>query len=164
VDGVADAIQYTVPAVNVLKEMRNGSAEDYTTRQKHKRICYVVAEDEADKGTIVKTIKEMPYYFADYDTEVFFVSGEELERSHSRMPHGGNVIRNGRTAGDEKYTVEFSMKFDSNPDFTASIMLAFARAALRLYKDERFGAKTVLDIPLSYLSEKGRNVLIEDHL
>jgi len=164
VEGVAGAVQYTVPDEKVLSEMRNGSEKDYTTRQKHRRICYVVAKDGADKGKITKVIKEMPYYFSDYDTEVNFVSPEELKREHSRMPHGGNVIRNGRTSGGGAYHVEFSMKFDSNPDFTASIMTAFARAALKLYEEKEYGARTVLDIPLSYLSQKDRKGQIAEHL
>ncbi|MDR0778158.1 MAG: diaminopimelate dehydrogenase, partial [Methanomassiliicoccaceae archaeon] len=164
VEGVAGAIQYTVPNENVLKEMRNGSEKDYTTRQKHRRICYVVAEKGADKEKISRTIKEMPYYFSDYDTEVNFISSAELEKEHSKMPHGGNVIRNGRTADDGKYSVEFSQKFDSNPDFTASIMLAFARAAFRMHNEAIFGARTVLDIPLSYLLQKDRIEQIKEML
>jgi diaminopimelate dehydrogenase len=164
VEGVANAIQYTVPNEDVLKEMRNGSEKDYTTRQKHRRVCYVVAKKGADKDRISGTIKEMPYYFSDYETEVNFISSEELEKEHSKMPHGGNVIRNGNTADGRKYSVEFSQRFDSNPDFTASIMIAYARAAFRMHKEKIFGAKTVLDIPLSYLAQKDRIEQIKEML
>ena len=163
VNGVRDAIQYTVPSESVLKEMREGSVADYTARQKHKRVCYVVAEDGADKERIAKNIREMPKYFADYDTEVNFISIDELKKEHSKMPHGGNVIRNGMT-GDSDYHIELSMNFGSNPEFTGSIMLAYARAAFRLYKEGCFGAKTVLDIPISYLSPADRKELIAETL
>jgi diaminopimelate dehydrogenase len=163
VDGVTGAVQYTVPAENILNDARNGSEIEYTTKQKHRRICYVTAKNDADKEKIAAEIKKMPNYFADYDTEVHFISEEELKDRHSRMPHGGHVFRNGRT-GDGKDAMEFSIKFDSNPDFTASIMLAFARAAFRLHKENVFGAKTVIDIPLSYLSAKKRDDLIREML
>jgi diaminopimelate dehydrogenase len=164
VEGVKGAIQYSVPNGDVLKEMRNGSEKDYTARQKHKRLCYVVAEEGADKDKIARTIKEMPYYFSDYDTEVNFISSAELEAEHSKMPHGGNVMRNGHTAEGGKYSVEFYMRFDSNPDFTASIMVAYTRAAFRMYSEKIFGAKTALDIPLSYLAQKERKEQIAEHL
>jgi len=163
VKGVVDAIQYTVPSETVVNEMRNGSTLDYTTKQKHKRVCYVVAEDGADKERIAKDIKGMPNYFADYDTEVIFISIGELKKEHSRMPHGGHVMRNGKT-GDENYHIELSMNFGSNPEFTGSIMLAYARAAFRLYEEGCFGSKTVLDIPVSYLSPKKRKDLIAETL
>jgi len=163
VEGVADAIQYTAPVESVLNAMREGSLADYTARQKHRRICYVVAKDGADKEKIAKSIKEMPKYFADYDTEVNFISADELKRDHSRMPHGGHVIRNGTTGGGDCH-IEMSMKFGSNPEFTGSIMLAYARAAFRLYREGCFGSKTVLDIPLSYLSPKSRKGLIAETL
>jgi len=164
VKGVKGAIQYTVPIEKVMNEVRNGSTKEYTARQKHKRVCYVVAEEGADKNRIEKEIKEMPYYFSDYDVEVHFISSAELEKEHSGMAHEGHVFRNGETGDAENYSMEFSMRFDSNPAFTASIMMAFARAAFRLYKENSFGAKTVLDIPLSYLSGKGRKELIKEML
>jgi len=163
VKGVADAIQYTVPSEKVLDEMRNGSTTDYTTKQKHKRVCYVVAEEGADKNRIAKDIKEMPNYFADYDTEVNFISEAELKKEHSSMPHAGNVMRNGKT-GDDDYHIELTMNFGSNPAFTSSVMLAYARAAFRLYKEGSFGSKTVLDIPVSYLSPKSRKDLTAETL
>jgi diaminopimelate dehydrogenase len=163
VEGVTGAVQYTVPTEDVLNAARNGSDIEYTTKQKHRRICYVSVKNGTDKEKVARTIKEMPNYFADYDTEVHFVSEEELKERHGRMPHGGHVFRNGRT-GDEKDAIEFSIKFGSNPDFTASIMLAFARAALRLHNEKIFGARTVIDIPLSYLSSKGRDELIKEFL
>ena len=163
VKGVADAIQYTVPSENVLKEMRSGSTADYTTKQKHKRICYVVAEEGADKDGIAKEIKEMPNYFADYDTEVNFISAADLKKEHGTMPHAGNVMRNGKT-GDDDYHIELTMNFSSNPAFTSSVMLAYARAAFRLYKEGCFGSKTVLDIPVSYLSPKSRKDLTAETL
>jgi len=163
VKGVADAIQYTVPSEKVLEEMRNGSTADYTTKQKHKRVCYVVAEEGADKNRIAKDIKEMPNYFADYDTEVNFISAAELKKEHGTMPHGGHVMRNGKT-GDDDYHIELTMNFSSNPAFTSSVMLAYARAAFRLYKEGCFGSKTVLDISVSYLSPKSRKDLTAETL
>jgi diaminopimelate dehydrogenase len=164
INGVKNAIQYTVPVESVIDDVRNGSAKEYETREKHRRVCYVVAGKDADKARITKEIKEMPYYFSDYDTEVRFVSSAELENEHAKMAHGGHVFRNGVTDKDERYSMEFSMKFDSNPDFTGSIMLAFARAAFRLYNEETYGARTVLDIPLSYLSGKSRDEQIGEFL
>ena len=154
IDGVTGAIQYTVPSEDVMSEVRKGSVKDYTARQKHKRICYVATEKNADREKISRTIREMPNYYADYDVEINYVPLSELGRKHSRMFHGGHVFRNGETAEGERYSMEFSMNFGSNPEFTASIMIAFARAAFRLYEEKNFGAKTPLDIPLSYLSPK----------
>jgi len=164
VEGVANAIQYTVPVENVLAEVRNGSHTDYTTRQKHKRECYVVAKDGADRARIEKTIKEMPNYFADYDTTVHFITEDELKRNHGKMAHGGFVFRNGKTSEGENHVLELSIKLSSNPEFTASVMVAFARAAFKLAQEGSFGAKTVLDIPLAYLSPKGREELIKELL
>jgi diaminopimelate dehydrogenase len=164
INGVKNAIQYTVPVESVLADVRNGSVEGYETREKHRRVCYVVAEKDADKARITKEIKEMPYYFSDYDTEVRFVSSEELETDHAKMAHGGHVFRNGATGKDERYAMEFSMRFDSNPAFTGSILLAVARAAFRLYREKSYGARTVLDIPLSDLSGKDRNEQIREFL
>jgi diaminopimelate dehydrogenase len=164
VAGVADAIQYTVPSEDVMNEIRDGSVDDYTVRQKHKRLCYVVAEEGADRNEIAKAVKGMPYYFSDYDTEVNFISAGELRKEHGRMPHAGHVFRNGTTGEDGRNSLELSIKMDSNPEFTGSIMVAFARAAFRLYKEKNFGAKTGLDIPLSYLSPKDRKDLIAEML
>ncbi|MDR0334687.1 MAG: diaminopimelate dehydrogenase [Methanomassiliicoccaceae archaeon] len=164
IDGVTGAIQYTVPYEDVMDEVSNGSKKEYTARQKHKRVCYVAVKEGADKEKIAKTIREMPNYFADYDVEINFVSSEVLERDHGKMPHGGHVFRNGETAGGEGYAMSYSMRFGSNPEFTASIMTAFARAAFRLSGENEFGAKTALDIPLSYLSPKGRNEQIKEFL
>jgi diaminopimelate dehydrogenase len=164
VDGVADAIQYTVPSEKIMDEIRNGSVLDYTVRQKHKRVCFVVAKKGADKDKIAKTIKEMPYYFADYDTDVIFISAAELKRDHGRMAHAGTVLRNGTTSKGEEHSMEFSIRFDSNPEFTGSVMAAFARAAFRLYNEKNYGAKTILDLPVSYLSAKSRNELIKEML
>ena len=161
IDGVTGAIQYTVPSEDVMDEVRNGSVKDYTARQKHKRICYVAVEKNADKERISKTIMEMPNYYVDYDVDINYVSLAELEK-HGRMPHGGHVFRNGETAEGEKYSMEFSMNFGSNPEFTASIMIAFARAAHRLHSENVFGAKTPLDIPLSYLSPKNAKEQVKE--
>lgn len=151
IDGVANAIQYTVPVEEAVQAVRDGKNPTLTTRQKHLRECYVVAKDGADKVRIEREIKEMPNYFADYDTTVIFVSEEELKRSHSKMPHGGTVIRSGST-GENHHVMEFSLRLDSNPEFTASVLTAYARAAVRLHREGKRGAMTVLDVPLSYLT------------
>ena len=164
IEGVTGAVQYTVPSESVLEEMRNGSVKDYTPRQKHKRICYVAVEEGADKDRISRTLRAMPNYFVDYDVEINFITLAELERDHRSMGHAGHVFRNGETGGDERYSASFSIKFDSNPGFTASIVIAFARAAFRLYNEKNFGSKTVLDIPLSYLSPKSREDLVKEML
>jgi diaminopimelate dehydrogenase len=163
VEGVANAIQYTAPSEKVLNEVKNGAIIAYPTRQRHRRICYVVAKEGADTKKIAKAIKEMPYYFADYDTEVHFITQKELETKHNKMPHAGNVIRNGST-GDEHHTMEFRIRLDSNPDFTASIMIAYARAAFRLHNEKTYGAKTALDVPMSYLSPRTNNELVKEFL
>ena len=156
VKGVKDAKQYTVPVESALEAVRNGENPELTTREKHVRVCYVVAEDGADKAQIENDIKTMPNYFADYDTTVHFISEEELKRDHSGIPHGGFVIRSGKTGvnGENKHVIEYSLKLDSNPEFTTSVLLAYARAAVRLNKEGAKGAKTVFDIPPAYLSAK----------
>ncbi len=154
IDGVEGAIQYTVPIEEAVQAVRDGKNPTLTTRQKHLRECYVVAKDGADRARIEREIKEMPNYFADYDTTVTFVSEEELKRSHSKMPHGGMVIRSGST-GENHHVMEFSLKLDSNPEFTASVLTAYARAAVRLHREGKRGAMTVLDVPLSYLTVEG---------
>ena len=151
VKGVKDAKQYTVPIESALNAVRNGKNPALTARQKHLRECFVVAEDNADKAEIEHAIKTMPNYFADYDTTVHFVSQEELDKNHSGLPHGGFVLRSGETGG-HKHVAEFSLKLDSNPEFTAGVLVAYARAAYRLQQEGQRGAKTVLDIAPSYLA------------
>ena len=139
---------------------------EFTTREKHLRDCYIVAEEGADKEKIAAEIKSMPNYFADYETKVNFITEKELKEKHSDMPHGGFVIRSGKTGeqGTNTHLVEFSLKLDSNPEFTASVLVAYARAVYRLNKEGQTGAKTVFDIPLAYLSGKSSDVLIRDLL
>lgn len=163
IDGVADARQYTVPVPEALSAVRAGEDPELTTRQKHTRECFVVAEPGADKARIEREIKEMPNYFADYDTTVTFVTQEELDRDHAGLPHQGFVIRSGVTGrdGEHKHIVEYSLKLDSNPEFTASVLLAYARAAYRLNRSGDIGCKTVLDIAPSLLSPKTGADLIE---
>lgn len=156
VEGVKDARQYTVPVDKALEAVRNGENPDLTTREKHTRVCYVVAEEGADLARIENDIKTMPNYFADYDTTVHFITEEELKRDHSGIPHGGFVIRSGKTGmnGEHSHIIEYSLKLDSNPEFTTAVILAYARAAYRLNKEGAKGAKTVFDIPPAYLSPK----------
>ena len=154
IDGVVDARQYTVPVPEAVEAVRSGKNPTLTTRQKHTRECYVVAEDGADLERIEREIKTMPNYFADYDTTVYFISEEELKRYHSAIPHGGSVIRSGKTGvnGENSHIIEYSLKLDSNPEFTASVLVAYARAAYRMNKEGMTGCKTVLDVPPAYLS------------
>lgn len=153
IEGVKNAKQYTIPVDDALARVRGGENPVLTTREKHTRECFVVAEDGADLQRIEKEIKEMPNYFADYDTTVHFITEEELERDHSGIPHGGFVIRTGETdGGKNKHVIEYSLKLDSNPEFTSSVLVAFARAAYRLNKEGQSGCKTVFDIPPAYLS------------
>ncbi len=154
IDGVRDARQYTVPVDAALSAVRSGEAPILTTREKHRRECYVVAEEGADLARIEREIKNMPNYFADYDTTVTFISEEELRREHSGMPHGGSVIRNGKTglAGAHTHTVEFRLSLDSNPEFTGSVLVALARAIDRMAKRGVTGCKTVFDVAPGDLS------------
>ncbi len=154
IEGVLDARQYTVPVPEALDAVRSGKSPEFTTREKHKRVCYVVANEGADKARIEKEIVTMPNYFADYDTEVNFISMDELRRNHSGMPHGGSVIRNGKTGidGENTHTVEFSLKLDSNPEFTGSVLVAYARAVYRMNLRGAFGCKTVFDVAPADLS------------
>ena len=154
IDGVIDARQYTVPVDEALSAVRSGNAPELTTRQKHTRECFVVAAEGANKARIENEIKTMPNYFADYDTTVNFISLEELRRDHNGIPHGGFVIRSGKTGFNEQSNniIEFSLKLDSNPEFTSSVIVAYARAIFRLSSEGVSGAKTVLDIPPAYLS------------
>ena len=154
VAGVKDGKQYTIPVQSALEAVRAGKNPKLTTRQKHTRECFVVAEEGADKAKIEKEIKEMPNYFADYDTTVHFISEEELNRSHSGIPHGGFVFRSGKTGWDNEYNnvIEYSLKLDSNPAFTSSVLAAFARAIYRMNKEGLTGCKTVFDVAPAYLS------------
>ena len=154
IDGVADARQYTIPREEALDAVRNGEAPEFTARQMHLRDCYVVAKEGADLARIENEIKTMPAYFADYDTSVHFISSEEMKANHSGLPHGGKVLRSGITGADDehKHTIEFSLNLDSNPEFTASVIVAFARAIYRLYNEGERGCKTVFDIAPKYLS------------
>ena len=156
VEGVADARQYTIPVEAAVEAVRSGADPELTTRQKHTRECFVVAKEGADKAKIEAEIKNMPNYFADYDTTVNFITQEELDRDHSGIPHGGFVIRSGKTGvnGETNHIVEYSLKLGSNPEFTSSILVAYARAAYRMHKEGQSGAKTVFDVAPAYLSVK----------
>ena len=155
IDGVKDGKQYTIPVEAALEAVRNGENPELTTRQKHTRECFVVAEEGADLARIENEIKTMPNYFDEYNTTVHFISEEELKRDHSKMPHGGFVIRTGET-GEEgnKHVIEYSLKLDSNPEFTASVLIAYARAAYRLNQKGENGARSVFDIAPALLSMK----------
>ena len=160
IDGVLDARQYTVPVESALESVRNGENPTLTTREKHTRECFVVAEEGADLARIEKEIVTMPNYFADYDTTVHFISRDELLRDHSGIPHGGRVFRTGTTNnGKSKHVIEYSLKLDSNPEFTASVLVSFARAAARLSREGVTGAKTVFDIAPAYLHPESAEYL-----
>ncbi len=161
IDGVLDARQYTVPVESTLDAVRSGEMPELSTRQKHTRECFVVAREGEDTARIEREIKNMPNYFADYDTTVNFISMEELRRDHSGIPHGGRVIRTGKTGKDgaNTHVIEYSLKLDSNPEFTASVIVAYARALYRLSCEGVTGCKTVLDIPPAYLSPKSAEEL-----
>lgn len=148
IDGVVDARQYTVPVESAVERVRNGENPEITTREKHTRECYVVVEEGADKARIENEIKTMPNYFSDYDTTVNFISLDELKANHSGIPHGGSVIRSGRTGFDlgTKHTIEYSLKLESNPEFTGSVLAAYARAAFKLKANGESGCRTVFDI------------------
>lgn len=154
IDGVKDGKQYTIPKEEALSMVRSGVNPELTTREKHSRVCYVVLEDGADKERIENDIKNMPNYFSEYDTEVNFISEEELKRNHAGMPHGGFVIRTGVTGEGNKEKIEFSLSLDSNPEFTSSVLVAYARAIAKMAKEGKTGACTVLDVPLAYISPK----------
>jgi len=161
IDGVLDARQYTIPKEDALEAVRSGKAPELTTRDKHLRECFVVAEEGADLDRIKNEIVTMPNYFADYDTIVNFISMDELNANHSGIAHGGFVIRSGKTGanGENKHIIEYSLKLDSNPEFTASVLVAYARAAYRLNKEGVKGCKTVFDIAPAYLSDKSAEEL-----
>ncbi|MBQ0166731.1 MAG: diaminopimelate dehydrogenase [Treponema sp.] len=157
IEGVRDARQYTIPVQEALDAVRSGSQPELTTRQKHTRECFVVLNDgatDADKARVEKEIKEMPNYFADYDTTVNFISMEELQRDHAGIPHGGFVIRTGKTGWNREFdnVIEYSLKLDSNPAFTSSVIVAYARAVFRMKNEGMTGCKTVFDVPPAYLS------------
>ena len=166
IDGVQDAKQYTVPVEQALAAARSGQNPELTTREKHKRVCYVVAKEGADVARIERDIVTMPNYFADYDTTVYFISQEELNEKHAGLPHGGIVLRSGATGLDKehKHLIEYRLQLDSNAEFTASVLVAYARAVYRLNAEGVFGCKTVLDIPPSYLSLQSRDSLIAELL
>ena len=154
IKGVKDAKQYTIPVEAALEAVRNGENPELTTRQKHTRECFVVAEEGADLAQIENDIKTMPNYFLDYDTTVHFISQEELDRDHSGIPHGGFVIRSGKTGwnNENSHVIEYSLKLDSNPEFTSSVIVAYARAAYRMNQEGQKGCKTVFDVAPAYLS------------
>ena len=153
-DGVKDARQYTIPVESALEAVRNGEAPQLTTRQKHLRECFVVAEEGADLARIEQQIVTMPNYFADYDTTVHFISEEELKANHSGIPHGGFVIHSGKTGvnGENTHVIEYALKLDSNPEFTASVLVAYARAVYGMHQDGMTGCKTVFDVAPRYLT------------
>ena len=152
VEGVKDAKQYTIPVEKALLAVKNCENPDLTTAEKHTRECFVVAEEGYDKAKIEQEIKNMPNYFADYETTVHFISEEELKEHHSKMPHGGFVFRTGTTGEGNKHIIEYSLKLDSNPEFTSNVLVAYARAAYKLAQEEQYGCKTVFDIAPKYLS------------
>lgn len=154
VAGVRAGVQYTLPSEQAIERVRSGEQPQLSTREKHVRQCFVVLEDDADAKTVKQTIVTMPDYFADYDTEVNFISEAELKLNHNTMPHGGFVIRSGNTGDTTNQVMEFSLKLDSNPEFTASVLVAYARAAYRLNRKGQYGAHTVLDVAPGLLSPK----------
>ncbi len=162
IEGVRDARQYTIPVDEAVEAVRRGETPELTTREKHRRECYVVPQDGADLSRIEREIKEMPNYFADYDTAVHFITMEEMKRDHAALPHGGCVIRSGKTGldGENTHVIEYRLELDSNPEFTASVIVAYARAAFRMQREGFAGCKTVLDVPPSYLSPRSREDLI----
>ena len=154
VKGGKDAKQYTVPVESAVESVRNCENPTLSTRQKHTRECYVVLEDGADPKQVEHEIVTMPNYFSDYDTTVHFISEEELNKNHSGIPHGGFVIRTGKTGGGCNHVIEYNLKLESNPEFTSSVLVAYARAIYRMYKEGQTGCRTVFDIPPAYLSPK----------
>lgn len=156
VEGVQDARQYTVPVPAAMEAVRSGADPELTVRQKHTRECYVVLKEGADPARVEREIKEMPNYFADYDTTVHFISAEEMARDHAELPHGGSVLHSGRTGWDEEHgqVIEFSLHLDSNPEFTSSVLVAYARAVYRMKQKGEQGCRTVFDVPVTLLSQK----------
>lgn len=164
VEGVAAGVQYTIPSEEAIERVRKGENPDLSTSERHKRECYIVPEEGVDEEKLRKTIQTMPNYFADFDTTVHFITKKELKRDHVAMPHGGFVIRSGKTGEENNQIIEFSLKLNSNPEFTSSVLVAYARAAFRLYKEGQTGAKTVYDIGPGYISPKTPAELRQDYL
>lgn len=164
VPGVKNAIQYTIPIEEAMNRVREGKNPVLTTREKHLRECFVVAEEGADLESIERQIKTMPNYFADYDTEVHFITEEELKANHHKMSHGGFVIHSAETGEGNQQIMEYSLKLDSNPEFTASVLIALARATYRLNQAGQFGAKTILDIPPAWMSARTAEELRKEFL
>ena len=154
VDGVKAGVQYTIPSTEAMEKVRSGSRPELSTKDKHTRECYVVLEDGADAAAVEQAIVTMPDYFADYDTTVNFIDQATLAKDHQRMPHGGFVIRSGNTSDEHKQVLEFSLKLESNPEFTASVLVAYARACYRLNQMQQYGAKTAFDVAPGLLSMK----------
>ena len=156
IKGVKDARQYTIPVEKALNAVKNGETPEFSIREKHTRECFVVLEDGANAKEVEKEIVTMPNYFSDYDTTVHFISEEELKTNHNGIPHGGLVIRNGKTgtSNQNTHSMQFTLKLDSNPEFTSCVLVAYARAAYKLAKEGQFGCKTIFDIPPAYLSPK----------
>lgn len=164
ISGVKNAIQYTLPVKEAMQKVRNGETPEFTKREMHTRLCYVVAEDGANKVEIEEKIKNMPYYFDEYDTTVNFVTEEELLKSHSKLPHGGTVIGVGETNEGTKQVVEFSLNLDSNPEFTSSVLIAYARATYKMWQNGERGYKNFSDVPPKYLSNIDYNETIKNIL
>ncbi|MBG9983088.1 diaminopimelate dehydrogenase [Aerococcaceae bacterium DSM 111020] len=164
IEGVKDAVQYTIPVADAIAQVRQGVGAELTTQDKHLRECYVVAQDGADKQAIEEAIVTMPNYFADYKTVVHFIDENTLKHEHQELPHGGFVIRSGETTPHTQQLAEFSLTLDSNPEFTASVLVACARAAKSLADLDQFGAKTILDIPIRYLSPKSYDALLKEDI
>lgn len=164
VDGVKKGVQYTVPLDQALEEVREGLNPTLSTREKHMRICYVVSEEGADRSEIEQTIKTMPNYFEPYETEVHFIDDEQFEKDHQKMPHGGFVIRTGESGTGSKQKAEFQLELESNPEFTSSILVAYARAAVKFKNEGKTGAFSVLDVPMAYLSDKSPEQLRKELL
>lgn len=159
VEGVKDGVQYTIPSETAIERVRSGEQPALSTSDKHRRECYVIAEEGADQAKISQTIQNMPHYFDEYETTVHFITEEEMKREHAKMPHGGFVIRSGNTNGETNQIIEFSLKLDSNPEFTASVLTAYARAAYRLNQTGQIGAKTVYDVAPAELSPRSNEEL-----
>lgn len=164
VEGVKNGVQYTVPKEEALEKVRSGANPELTTREKHLRVCYVVLDEGADKEKVANEIKTMPNYFDEYDTVVNFISEEEFNKEHRTMPHGGFVIRSGKTGAGNNEKIEFSLQLDSNPEFTSSVLTAYARAIYRMSKEGRKGAITVFDVAPAYLSTKSASELRKELL
>jgi diaminopimelate dehydrogenase len=164
IEGVIDGKQYTVPIENALNKVRSGENPELSTREKHLRQCYVVVEDKSDKSAIEMKIKNMPNYFDEYDTEVNFISQKELDENHSGMPHGGHVIRTGQSENGAKQRMEFVLELESNPEFTSSILVAYARAVKKMRDNGQIGCLTVFDVPLAMLSAKSNATLRKELL